>query len=223
MKLSRNGLLAILCMAVSLGLTSCFGDDDDDKETIHQLTKEERAAQVREMAGNYQGWIYYGDDQTLKTDSAAIFWTVTAPDSTLALNSLPVGIFKQGINDKAIREIFDTPDVVSVRAELQPYVNTSKTPGFYTYWALPKNDVVEFDIFKEDATHHVKVNFAYQMDAYVNTYSTSTFYSVGEYLEGKMLAYLLIKSVVVDGREFTTGRADYFFGSKTSYFREQEQ
>ena len=73
MKKTRQLMAIMLCIVAGMSICSCLGSDDNNKvTTLQPLTQEEKLAQLREMAGFYNGWIYFINDTTSRTDSIPV-------------------------------------------------------------------------------------------------------------------------------------------------------
>ncbi len=203
----------MLCMAIGLGATSCLSNkDDDDNHKV--LTKADKEAQLRSMAGIYNGYIIYINDTTNRTDSTVISWQLTPQDSSLTVTNLPVKLLAQGINSTDIRSILLAGGTEELKATVHPYAVNSDNVGLYAFWVIPREYKLAFTTEYEGANHDVEVTFTDGMTAYTSSYTTAQFYAYGMYLNTKMEWYLLVKSVKVDGREWTTGRAMMVYGQK---------
>ena len=206
--------------ALAIMLTGCFtscsiDNDDDSSNTKKILTSLERKEQVAAIAGNYQGKIYFTNDTTMQIDSINCNWQVTAPDSMLRMADFPVSVFAMGIRNVEARKVLLNGGVTEFRGTLFPYVNDYVEKGYYTFWMEPVDYVLNFNVDLEGTSHTVKVDFTNQMYAYASTGSTAIFYSVGEYYNHKLLSYILVKDVVVDGMPFDTGWTTYIYGEKS--------
>ena len=205
-------MMLLACMGIVATFTSCLDDDDDDKEA-NILTPGQKSAQIFEMAGTYNGFLYTTNDKTLKPDSIACTWYVSANDSVLTIPNFPVEAFANGINDSIAKKSLLEARGLTFKASMHPYYNNNHTKGYYTFWLLVNDDKMEFTVEDEEGSHNVKVGFAYQM--YVNAYlGNAIVYSIGEFMSNQMLSYILIKDVVIDNKTFTTYWPLYIYGKK---------
>lgn len=203
----------MLCMVIGLSATSCLSDKNDDNN-YKVLTKADKEAQLRDMAGIYNGHILFINDTTSKTDSLDISWLVTPHDSTLTVRSFPLKLLAQGLPKSAARDILLKERGEMFSATLHPYaVNTDKE-GFYAFWVIPRDYKMEFTVEQEGVSHDVLVEFTDGMTAYTTGYMTEQFYAYGLYLNHEMEWYVLVKSVTVDKAKYTTGRAMMVSGKK---------
>lgn len=217
MEKKRLLFIILICWVVGMSITSCLGSDDNENKVtvLYPLTKEQKAAQLRDMAGLYNGYIYFTNDTTGLNDSIPMSWTVTAPDSTFRINNFPVKVLANGVSDLSMRKLFNNENVREVSGNIIPYVNEFNKDNYYTYMVMPANYALAFTIQEGETQHQVNVEFANQMAAYTSTsYYPVVFYSNGEYSKSQMLAFLLVKTIKVDSSIFTTGRALYFYGKK---------
>ena len=206
----------MLCMIVGLCATSCLSDDGNDNNNYAPLTHEQKAVQIKEMAGIYGGWIYYINDTTNAIDSTAISWELTARDSMMTIVNFPVKVLANGISKTSdAHKILMDGSSVQVSSILHPYANTIDQSGYYTFWFFPRDFKIEFTTEHEGKDYDVTVEFTDEMSAYTTDWSSSSrFYAYGQYYEKKLLAYLLIKSVKVGENNYITSRAMEIFGSK---------
>ncbi len=208
----KKMMVMLICMGIMATITSCLGDDDNNN-TQTVLTASQKSAQIYEMSGNYNGYVYFTNDSTLRTDSSSCVWRLAASDSALVIPNFPVAILANGVNDNVAKKCLLNGGTTTFKGVLHPYYNTNNSKSYYTYWMLVDNDKMEFTIENEGTSHNVTVNYVYQMVAN-NGINYSTFYSVGDYLNGEMLVYILVKDVIFDNKTFTTGWASYIFGKK---------
>ncbi len=205
-------MMLLACMGIVATFTSCLSDDDDDKDA-NILTPAQKSAQIFEMAGTYNGFVYTTSDKTMKPDSIACTWHVSATDSVLTIPNFPVAMLANGINDSIARKNLLKAVGVTFKGSLHPYYNNNHTKGYYTFWLLANDDKMEFTIEDEGESHNVKVGLAYQM--YVNaSLGNAVVYSVGEYMSDQMLSYILVKDVAIDNKTFTTYWPLYIYGKK---------
>ena len=203
----------MLCMAIGLSATSCLSDKDNDNN-YKVLTKADKEAQLRDMAGIYNGHILFINDTTSKTDSLNISWQVTPHDSTLTVRNFPLKILAQGLPKSASRDLLMQEGGATFSATLHPYAVNSNTEGFYAFWVIPRDYKMEFTLDHEDVSHEVEVEFTDGMTAYTTGYMTEQFYAYGLYLNHEMGWYVLVKSVTVDKTKYMTGRAMLVNGKK---------
>ncbi len=206
-------MMMVMCMGIMAAISSCLGDTDDTTNS-RTLTPTQKSTQIYEMAGTYTGHAYFTNDTTMTVDSIACSWSITALDSAIIIPNFPVAILANGIKDNTARAALLNGGYATFNAVLHPYYNDSYANGLYTYWMLPKDNKMEFALYSNDTRHDVKVDLTYQMQA-TNGWSTSAnFYAIGEYINRKMVAYILIKDVVFDNAIYTTGWAVNIYGSK---------
>ena len=207
----KKMMLMLTCLGILVAFSSCLSDDDDNN--VETLTPEQKKSQIFEMGGTYSGFMYFYNDKTLKTDSISCNWHVSVNDSVLTIPYFPVAVFANGINDSIARNRLINGGTQTFKATLHPYYNDNYTKGLYTFWMLADNDKMEFTIDDEGTSHNVKVDLAYQM--YVNSYlGNAALYSVGQYMQNKMVSYILVKDVVIDNYTYNTAWYTYIYGSK---------
>jgi len=215
MKKSRQLLAIVLCMIAGLSISSCLSSSDDNQNTLQPLTQAQKEAQLREMAGIYNGFLYFTNDTTSHTDSIAVNWTITAPDSAIIIENFPTAVLANGISDQNLRKMLYEGGTRQLYGHIRPYVNEHNEDKYYTFLMTPNDYTMSFTTQQEGTDHQVKVEFAYQMTAYSpNSYYPINYYSNGEYNTGRFIGFLLVKDVKIDNSTFTTGRACYIYGRK---------
>lgn len=208
----KKMMMMLACMGIVATFTSCLSDDDDDNDN-NILTQAQKSAQIFEMAGTYDGFVYTTNGNTLKVDSVGCTWHISANDSAIVIPNFPVAIFANGINDSIAKNNLINGGTTTLRAVLHPYYNNNHSKGYYTFWQLVDEDKLEFTIDEEEKSHNVKVNFSYQM--YVNSVLGNAYiYSVGQYISNEFLSYILVKDVVFDGVTYSTAWPSYIYGKK---------
>jgi len=207
-------LALAMTLLLAFTITSCSVGDDDDDSSTNSLSKMQRSEQVANMAGTYSGRIYFSNDTTLSKDSIPCNWELTAADSTLKITNFPVSVFAMGITNANARKILLNGGVKELTGTILPYFNDYIQQGYYTFWFEPKDYQLSFNVDYEGASHAVKVDFTSQMYAYTNNGGPALFYCVGEYYNREIMAYILVKDVVVDGMTLTTGWSSYIYGKK---------
>lgn len=187
-------LLAVCLLFV--GFTSC-SDDDNDGYKYEALTKAQRAEQLRDMAGDYTGWVHYNkNDYTSKYDSAAVTATLTAEDSLLSISNLPVRIVTHQLAQDFKNKIDTTGTMPNLDAHLEVYLpygyvpEDSKLVHWFYYTPNYKNLETTFP-----------VNYDGQLRNMTVTYSTryNNYASSGAYTGGRLVAQIYINSVALDG------------------------
>ena len=208
----KKMMMLLACMGIVATFTSCLSDDDDDKES-NILTQAQKSAQVFEMAGSYNGFVYTTNDKTMKADSVSCAWQISASDSSLVIPNFPMAFLANGINDSIAKKSLLNGGNIPLHAMIHPYYNSNHTKGYYTFWTLVNDDKLEFTIDYEGTSHNVKVDFAYQM--YVNyALGNAIVYSVGDYMNNEMESYILIKDVVFDNNTYSTLWPLYIYGKR---------
>ena len=200
---------------VITSMTACLGNDDDNNNyQIKPLTPTEKAAQMLDMSGEYNGKLYFINDTTFVNDSVNISWSVNAFDSIMTIRNFPVRVLANGISEPITRTLLLSGGEFDMRAMLHPYANNFKTEGHYTFYMLPIDYTASFSIIDGEKTHSGTVTFTSQMTAYSSYAQESIFYATGEYYQRQFAGYLLIKSVSVDDLSYITGRTCMVYGKK---------
>lgn len=199
-------LLAV-CM-IFVGLASC-GDDDDLKPTPNPgtskdstrtyLTPEERAAQLRDMQGVYNGWAYfkYNDYAGKYKDSAMVSATVTSNDSLMVLKNLPLRIITNRLDRSYAQHLDSTAVIPDVEATVRIYLPAGRTPAHanmfeHWFWFLPrgKNYQMTFPVTYDGQERNMTLTFAPNY---------SSFASNGAFLVRRMLFNVIISSASLEG------------------------
>lgn len=139
-KLSRIFSITLCLTAVTLTMTSCFGDDDDDNITEAQMKE-----CITNMAGTYSGSRIIGviqnntltETDTLNTE----IWT--ADDSKINFTHFPVAQLAKGITDEDIKEAVAASDEeVTIQAYYYTFASVSTT---YQFTLAPQTISIEVD------------------------------------------------------------------------------
>ena len=209
----RKMMLMLMCITFMGAISSCLNDDNNSDES-NVLTPSQKSAQIFEMAGTYNGYVYFNNDTTLKLDSLACTWRLTAPDSTIIIPNFPVALLANGITDKNVKKCLNEGGTVPFKAVLHPYYNNNHTKGLYTFWMLVDNDKMEFTIKNEETTHNVKVNFSYEMKVNYSWANFATYYSIGEFSKGVIRINIPVKDIVFDDKTYSTTWPSFIYGKK---------
>ena len=187
-------LLAVCLLFV--GFTSC-SDDDDNSYKYEALTKEQRAAQLRDMAGDYTGWVHYNkNDYTAKYDSAAVTATLTAEDSLLSINNLPVRIVTHQLAQDYKNKIDTTGTMPRLDANLEVYLpygyvpDDSKLVHWFYFTPNYKNLEVTFPVSYDGKLHNMTVTYSTRYNSYASS---------GAFTGNRLVAQVYISSVALDG------------------------
>ena len=85
MKQYRFFTMLMLCVAaMGFTMTSCLSDTDADSNKVKPLTPADKAAMIAEMAGEYNGYIYFVNDSS-RLDSILVHSAVTASGPTATI------------------------------------------------------------------------------------------------------------------------------------------
>jgi hypothetical protein len=203
-------------MAITWGLSSCLGSDDNDNTTtFRNLTQSEKTKSLIEAQGTYSGRLYYYDNQN-QTDSIDLRWTLTGNDSVLTISEFPIKAFSNSvIADTATINILKNYGTKELIFTLHPYYNTRFDGGYYSYSLLPNMGSEVITPSDEDTQKGiVTIKFAnYFLDYTINGQPIYT-YPFAEYFNSQMQGYILIDELVVNNRSFSVGKAYYFYGEK---------
>ena len=218
MKQTRNFLMLTLCMAVmGFSMTSCLFDDDDNNNnnnTVQPLTPAQKTAMIAEMAGDYDGYIYFTNDSS-RTDSVKVRASVTAADSVFAIYDFPYRVLSQGITNTTMHELIDKAGESVFREVLRFYANSMGLDKLYTFWALPQSeDQLSHKFTIDGKEHDIRVTFSGQINT-LNYYGiTNIYYPCGEFYQKELLVYILVSEIRVDDMVWNLNRVFYYYGKK---------
>ena len=105
MKDQKKVFYIMLCMTVGLYATSCTNNDNNNSEIVPPLTKADKELQLMNMSGMYNGYYFFLNDTTGKTDSIPTRWQITAADSALRILDFPVKTLANGIPQSDARKV----------------------------------------------------------------------------------------------------------------------
>ena len=215
MKQFRFFTMLMLCVAaMGFTMTSCLSDTDDDSNKVKPLTPADKAAMIAEMAGEYNGYIYFVNDSS-RMDSILVHSAVTASDSLFTIYDFPYKALTPGIADETLRDIITNAGEGIFKDVLQFYANTSKDKGFYTFMALPLTaDQLERTFNYDGKEHTIKLKYAAQIANYNIYGASSIYYPCGEFYKNEMIVYILFNTIEVDGDVRTLNRVLYYYGKK---------
>ncbi len=211
----RNLLMLTLCMTVvGLSMTSCLSDDDN-KNTIKTLTPAEKSAMMANMAGLYNGHLFFVNDSA-RVDSVEVSCSVSAPDSVFTVYDFPYEILSCGVSTESVRNVLSIAGDGIFRDVLHFYVNNVDLQDYYTFWAIPnsENELQKTFTDSDEKQHSIKVKFSNQVTNTTPYGMTAIYYPIGEYRANKILVYILLGEIEVDGITTTLNRVIYFYGNK---------
>lgn len=170
----------MLCCMAALSFTSCNTDDDG-----YTLTKEDIAACLNAVQGNYTGKLIYPSQNPKvpsdTTDSLDIQWSATA-DTTIVVNQFPVSLVAKFVEDKDLKAALETINNKELKSSIY-FTNVS--PVVFLANATPLVIPVRYG----EADHQVQISF------YVNnTYSYGVYNSSNK----KSEIQLLLGGIFVD-------------------------
>lgn len=186
--------LMAVCLLV-VGFSAC--NDDDDKYEYKELTKEQRAQQLRDMEGNYDGTLYFNiNEYTHRADSTTISATITASDSTMTLSNLPLKIIAKRLESDRASKLDTTAVMPTLEANARPYLP-------YGYVLDDTKLVHWFEFIPKGQNYQVQfpVNYGGTQRTMTVTYATryNTYASNGAFTGNRMVLQFIINSVSVDG------------------------
>lgn len=208
-------IMGLLCM-VALSLTSCLDDNDDDS-TYVTLTETQRNIVKSNIAGRYTGKIYYNLSQlnyASSGDSIDATWNVSSADSTLIME-FPVSILSNYVYASAVKEAIEGAGYQSIEATIYvPYTMYQNTwnAQLYEYYFYPKE---EYFTFTGANGSSVSLHFAEYMRVSDNSGNEAVYYPVWQYMNSRMVLYLLIDEIRVDDTSYSISNGLFIFaGSK---------
>ena len=215
MKEMRNLLMLTLCMAVmGLSMASCLSDDDN-KTTIKTLSPAEKSAMMANMAGLYSGQLFFMNDSA-RVDSVEVSCSVSAADSVFTVYDFPYEILTCGISSESVRNVLSIAGDGIFRDVLHFYVNNVDLQDYYTFRAIPnsENELQKTFTDSDEKQHSIRVKFSNQVTNVTPYGMTAVYYPIGEYRANKILVYILLGEIDVDGTKLTLNRVIYFYGKK---------
>lgn len=178
------------------GVTAC-NDDDETSYEYTPLTKAERMAQLRNMQGNYEGTVFYNiNEYTNKADSANITATLTASDSLMQINNLPIKIIEKQLQEKYRGKLDTTAVMPTLNAHLSVYLPWGYLPSdaekvhWFTFIPGDKNNSTSFPVSYGGEQRMMTISYSLQSNNYASN---------GAYTNNRMAVQFIIKSVAIDG------------------------
>lgn len=193
METLRKTFLFMIAAALSLQLTSCLDDDDNDSEN---LSDSDYATYLSNMTGRYTGYIYYWNDtidDDGATDSTYVSPYVYGSSDSLITVSVPGSILAKEIEDDDIREAIND-NMGDVDLEMK----------FYLYYAI--SSYVFFGVYPETASASFTTSDGESHTAKFTFYTYSNYN--GWYGSRTLRALFYLTRIDVDGdavKEFTIG------------------
>ena len=218
--MNLKNLFMLLCAFAGLTLTSCLSDDDNDN-TISPLTPQQKLAQLTDMAGPYSGKVFFVNDSTQLIDSiSGTTWNVTANDSALVIDNLPLKVLAHGLPETELkRELLKSEATTQVFGNISPYVNENNSKQYYTFWVIPKDYKTSFKYQFGEMEHDFTVEFDYQLTAALSSYySTMTYYATGEYYNSQFVTYILLKRLSCDGSNYQLNKVLIINGKRSRIY-----
>ena len=211
MKSLRIITLAAVSMLVASAVISC--NSDEETYVYVPLTQQEKATQINAMQGTYAGLLYYGlTNYTGMTDSVAVNWSVQASDSTLSIQDFPMKVFSKYVSNADLRTALENDSTHTLTANLvlyRPY-GTVGTLSYSSFVVVPTSSTdyaVTLPIAFGEDQKNVTFNFTGQYGNY--------YYSEGQYANDKMIFYLILQSISIEGgNNITTNSIIGFRGKK---------
>jgi len=218
MKTFRKLFFATLTVIVVAGFASCNSDDDEDAYVFVPLTQAELTQQINEIQGSYKGSVFfrYNSYYAAFTDSTGANWKVTASDSLMTIENVPLKVFASHIQYEALRNAIANDSTHNLKVHLSLYrpYGTSGTLTTYYFGAVPfgeENYVMTLPLTIGEEQKNVKFTFA---TSYAVTYYNG-FYSVGTFNSNTMTTYLILKSAEIEGvGTYDANALVVFYGKK---------
>ena len=210
----KSAILSLLCICLAAtSLTSCLSSDDNG--TVYTPpTKEQKDLAMVVTAGTYEGKVYYVPvKNALKTDSAAVNWSVT--DSTMTMQNFPIKALQAYVTDADTRTLIQNAPQQPITFNMSLYdvytPSSSASGSYYQFWFLPKyTDYKYYTSFDADGQRHVvMITFGTSF-----VYGNQGYYALLAYQDKKVAANLIISKIEIDGKSYDVQDALGLKGTK---------
>lgn len=198
MKKVRSILPIIFCLtAVTLMMTSCFGDDTNDT-----ITEEEMKTCIANMAGTYEGTLLTGVIQNYsltQTDSITNqMWT--ADENKMAFMEFPASQLAKGVSDLKIKEALEASDEM-IKLEAYYYSFSSITAP-YQFALAPQT--VSVSVEYNGGTHVLK--FPFYQGGYSYGVGNTTMQNIqlvvaGMYIDDSQSSFFTEMALIYNGKK----------------------
>ena len=120
------------------------------------------------------------------------------------------------MSTESVRNVLSIAGDGIFRDVLHFYVNNVDLQDYYTFWAIPnsENELQKTFTDSDEKQHSIKVKFSNQVTNTTPYGMTAVYYPIGEYRANKILVYILLGEIEVDGITTTLNRVIYFYGNK---------
>ena len=193
----KKTLLPLMAFAM-MTLVACNSDDNEDSYIYVPLTPAEKAEQINNMQGTYQGHCFFAPDLYFLafTDSVKASWTVTASDSVITIDNFPMKAFTPAIENLEMKEAFSNDSTQTLKVNVYLYrpwgTSGPLTNAFFN--AIPKGTEemkttvpMKFGSEVKNTTLHFATNFR------------NTFYAEGAFDNKKaMYFYMILEKISVE-------------------------
>ena len=154
----------MLCCMAAMFLTSCNTDDNG-----YTLTKEEIAACLNAVKGNYTGKLIYPsqnpNNSNDKTDSLDIQWSADM-DTTITVKQFPASLLAKFVEDNTLKTALESAENKELKCNLY---FTRVSPVVFLANTAP----IELSLNYGGAAHQVQVLFYINSAASVGIYDAS--------------------------------------------------
>ena len=210
----KKTILPLMAIAM-MALAACSNDDNEDSYIYVPLTPAEKAEQINNMQGTYQGQCFFAPDMYYLafTDSVKASWTVTASDSVITINNFPMKVFVENIVDKNMREALQNDSIHSIPSRVvlyRPWGTTGTLQNAYFNFIPKGSSDFTVEIPLEIDGVEKKVSFIFN-----SVYMNST-YSVGAFNTNEMAFNMILKQLKIEGeRTYDANTLVVFYGKKS--------
>jgi len=193
------------CLWATLMMASCLNDEEED--TVQNLTEQQMAAERAALAGRYDGQLFVGDTRS-QADSVAMH--VSISDTMLVSRDFPVGRLVDAVSNAADGKILAAASPQLFEASVIPTV--IDVDGYYGYYVIPTTASCAFDVTTSDGIgHSVKIRYkSYLQDANYS-YQPIAIYGVES---REVMVNILIQSITIDSNTYQANQVLSFVGTK---------
>ena len=210
----KKTILPLMTIAM-MALAACSNDDNEDSYIYVPLTPAEKAEQINNMQGTYQGQCFFAPDMYYLafTDSVKASWTVTASDSVITINNFPMKVFTPAIDNLEMKEAFSNDSLQTLKLSVyfyRPWGTSGPLTNAY-FNAIPKGT--------EQLKVTVPMTFGSEVKNTTLQFGTSfrnAFYAEGAFDNKKaMYFYMILEKISVEnGPTYYANTMIAFSGTK---------
>ncbi|MDY4038577.1 MAG: DUF4840 domain-containing protein [Prevotella sp.] len=195
---TRRILAVTLCLAaVTLIMTSCFGDDTTDT-----ITEEQMRTSIASMAGPYDGSLFTGviqNNMLTQTDSlGSQKWA--ADNNKITFAEFPASQLAKGVTDADIKKALEASEEM-IKLEAY-YYSFSSISAPYQFTLAPQTATVSVEY--NGGTHELKFPFyqgGYSYGVGNMTTQTLQLVAAGMYVDGTHSSYFTEMAIIYTGKK----------------------